>query len=106
MSEKDDELALKVLSDFLIGVEELAAHALEQIGVMKVDYNPDVLNWVEAEGSKGPYQRCNYIDDMNFHALMKDLDKHKGTLTLDGWFYWSFSRGDAVGRKRSNQAKK
>jgi len=41
----------------------------------------------------------------DFEALLADLDAHNGKLTKDGWFYWRFSNGDAVGRKKRRQAK-
>ena len=70
----------------------------------KWSWNPDKIAWSMAQGSKGEYERSENADSLDFKALLKDLAEHKGNLTRDGFFYWSFKNGATVGRKRKVKA--
>jgi hypothetical protein len=37
--------------------------------------------------------------------MLKDLAEHKGKLTRDGLFYWTFQNGTTVGRKMAKYRK-
>ncbi len=63
-------------------------------------WNPQAIKWVETEGSKGPYQRSEDVNNLEFKALLKDLASHNGKLTRDGWFFWAFQNGHIIGRKK------
>ena len=59
------------------------------------------IKWTQAEGAKGPYERADQQPgNRDYDLMLKDLQDHKGQLTRDGWFYWQFSDGKAVGRER------
>jgi hypothetical protein len=39
------------------------------------------------------------VNNPEFKALLKELARHGGRLTRNGWFYWTFKNGATVGRK-------
>jgi len=64
------------------------------------DWNPANIKWQQTEGPSGPYERATAEDNKgisDFEVLMADLNAHNGKLTRNGFFYWLFSNGDAVG---------
>lgn len=69
-------------------------------------WNPDSLKWEAREGSKGPFERSEDVNNLQFKALLKDLAAHDGKLTRDGFFYWVFQNGSTVGRKKAKFQKK
>ena len=70
-------------------------------------WNPTQIKWEEAEGTKGKYERSDDVNNRDHKALVKDLAKHKGTLTHGAHFYWLFTNGTTIGRKpRSNIQRK
>lgn len=83
--------------------EELEKHAPP--GVIEYEWNPENIKWVTAEGTKGPYERYPAHEQEaesseNYKNILKDLEAHKGKLTKDDYFYWLFSDGATVGRKK------
>lgn len=100
---------LKILAedivDFLSGVEACCVRLKRQIENLlgtddKLSWNPNNMEWVEAEGSKGRYERSEDVDSPDFRALVKDLAAHNGTLSRRSYFYWLFKNGATVGRKK------
>jgi hypothetical protein len=94
--EEDFANFLEDFCDFLNSLEEAVQKMKTQIGKLvgvvekqKWDWNPDVIKWVKAEGSKGEFEK-----------MLKDLAEHDGKLTRDGVFYWVFKNGSTVGRKK------
>ena len=79
----------------------IAQAAPVQVPVQPVreDWDPKSLKWVADSGKAGPYEKCNRTSDPNFLAMARDLEGHGGRLTRDGFFYWLFTDGNAVGRK-------
>ena len=73
---------------------------VKQSGKTSFKWNPQAIKWTEAQGSKGPYQRSEDINNLEFKALLKDLASHNGKLTRDGWFFWAFQNGHTIGRKK------
>ncbi|MEM3881674.1 MAG: hypothetical protein QXD19_08020 [Candidatus Bathyarchaeia archaeon] len=85
-------------------VRKLKGQCAKLVGVAqdrpKWSCNPDKISWVEAEGSKGKFQKSEDFNNSEFKAMLKDLAEHNGKLTRDGWFYWTFKNGSTVGRKK------
>lgn len=63
-------------------------------------WNPDKIKWTWAEGSSGPYERSEDVDNLEFKEMMKDLVAHQGKFQRDGYFYWVFQKAAVVGRKK------
>lgn len=62
-------------------------------------WDPAKIKWTEAEGPKGPFERSEDVDSVDFKAMLKDLAAHNSRLRRDGRFYWVFQNGVTVGRK-------
>jgi hypothetical protein len=110
MSE-DNDLALEMLLAIMDGQEAgiAAARQLlkERKGVVESKgpkWNPEGTKWVGVQGGKGPYQKSEDINSLDFKEMLKDLAAHKGKLYRDGLFYWTFPNGATVGRKRVRKA--
>jgi hypothetical protein len=105
MSE-DFKIFLDDLLDFLNAQESSIVKMKMQIEKLtgesrpKFSWNPDAIRWEKAQGSKGEYEKSEDVNSMDFKNLLKDLADHKGKLTREGCFYWSFKNGATVGRKR------
>lgn len=101
MKKLSEDLALQALTDFLNAVEAGIMAARQTIRAEKVGLDIESIKWVRAEGSKGPYERSEDVENPNFQTLLKKLEAHTGKLTHQGFFYWKFS-GDSsvVGRKK------
>jgi hypothetical protein len=63
-------------------------------------YDIEKIKWTEAEGSSGPYLRSEDVNSLDFKALLRDLQAHKGKFRKNGFFYWVFRNGSTVGRKK------
>jgi len=100
--EEDFEIFLEDFADFLNGLEASVVKMKQQIaklvGVAK--WNPDKIKWETARGTKGEYERSRDVDNPEFKIMLKDLEARGGRLTREGYFYWVFTNGDAVGRKK------
>ncbi|MGQ9642196.1 MAG: hypothetical protein ACUVUF_08825, partial [Candidatus Bathycorpusculaceae bacterium] len=76
----------------LINGQEAGIVAFKQrLGVKKgvttkPSWNPEAIKWEQAEGSSGPYERSEDVDNPEFKAVLKDLAAHNGRLTRDGFF--------------------
>ena len=75
-----------------------AKQILKEKGVAAWD--PAKIKWTEEEGFKGKYERSEDMNNLEFKAMLKDLQQHNGTMTDDGYFYWVFQNGSTVGRKQ------
>jgi len=67
------------------------------------EWDPNKIKWQRAEGPAGPYERASAKenkDNSDFEAMLADLQEHKGKLTRLGYFYWKFTNGEDVGRKK------
>ena len=102
MTEKEDVASIALL-EFLNGVEAGIASARQRIKEAKIGWEPDQIKWEDAQGTSGPYQRSEDINNPEFKAMLKELQAHNGKLTKEGWFYWVFQNGTTVGRKKRNQ---
>jgi len=103
---EDLVLLAEELHEYLRRVTEAGAHMLEQMNKIfgpekgESKWDPAKIMWVRAEGSKGPYDRSEDVDSVDFKAMVKDLAGHSGRLRREGYFYWTFKNGFAVGRKK------
>ena len=104
----EEEKIAEVVVDWLNAVEAACVNAKRQIGEIKgvnetagLTWNPANISWTETEGSSGPYERSEDVDNQEFKAMLQDLAAHKGRLTRDGIFYWVFQNGSVVGRKQA-----
>ena len=105
--EEDFANFLEDFCDFLDSLEEAVQKMKTQIGKLvgviekqKWDWNPDIIKWVKAEGSKGEFEKSEDFNNPEFKKMLKDLAEHDGKLTRDGVFYWVFKNGSTVGRKK------
>jgi hypothetical protein len=109
MNKEDFSTFLKDFCDFLSSLEDSIVKMKQQIaklvGVEKPSFtwNPNKIKWEKAEGQRGEFEKSEDINNPEFKALLKDLAQHKGKLTRDSWFYWTFKNGSTVGRKRRGQ---
>ena len=63
-------------------------------------WDPNKIKWVQAEGTSGPYERSEDVDNLDFKEMMKDLASHNGKFQREGYFYWAFQKASIVGRKK------
>jgi len=68
-------------------------------------WDPEKIAWSPDEGPKGPYERSEDVNNLQFKAMLKDLGQHDGKLYRDRWFYWVFDNGVTVGRKYKGSEK-
>lgn len=104
-------LKMEVLADSLFQGHSILCSVLEGAGLMKngepvqpANWDPSKIKWVQAEGSKGPYQRYPDQDQKaeatdHYKNMLADLKNHDGRMTRDRYFYWVFQDGATVGRK-------
>jgi len=95
-----EDVVLEAFTDFLNAVDAGIQAARQQIKAVKVGWNPDAIKWDQAEGTKGPYERSEDVNNPEFKAMLKDLASHGDRLSRDGYFYWVFKNGTTVGRKK------
>lgn len=92
--------------DFCNAIEAAAVNLRKQIEgkdqgrESPINWNPDKIKWSLAEGAKGPYEKSGDINNLEFKAMLKDLNEHNGKLRCGPWFYWRFENGSTVGRKK------
>lgn len=68
---EDEDLALTALLEFLNAVEAGVAQAKQRIKEAKISWNPDQIKWEEAQGSAGPYQRSEDMENPEFKAMLR-----------------------------------
>ena len=83
--------------------QELEKHAPPE--TKQLEWNPDRIKWVQAEGRQGTYERYPDANEKaefttDYSNMLADLKRHNGKLTRDGYFYWLFTDSDTIGRKR------
>jgi len=61
-------------------------------------WNPGKIKWTQDTGAKGPYEKSDDVNSLDFKTMLKDLGEHGGKLNRDGRFYWTFKNGSTVGR--------
>lgn len=63
-------------------------------------YDLSEIRWERAKGQKGEYERSEDVENPHFRALHRDLVRHKGKMTRNGYFFWLFGNGITIGRKK------
>ena len=96
----EDDIATVALLEFLNAVEAGIEVAKQTIEAAKVEWDSNAIRWVQAEGSSGPYERTEDVDNPHFRGMLKDLEAHDGKMTRNGYFFWVFRDGTTVGRKK------
>jgi len=107
MSE-DEDLATAALLEFLNAAEAGIAAAKRLIAQAKgvERWNPSKIRWERAEGSSGPYERSEDVNNPEFKIMLKDLAAHGGKMTRNGYFFFGFSRtGVQLGVKSETKAR-
>ncbi|RLI00131.1 hypothetical protein DRO19_00315 [Candidatus Bathyarchaeota archaeon] len=89
--------------------EALKRDIVETLGVYlekaETVFDPENIKWVQTNGFSGPYQRYPAKGEkveltQDYKALLKWLKEHNGKATYRGFFYWLFSDGATIGRKK------
>ena len=100
--------------EFLVKLRDaaqmMADAANEQLEKMeppnvKNTWTPDKIKWVQADGTKGPYERYPAEGEKpentaDYKNMLADLKERNGKLTKDGYFFWIFTDNATVGRKK------
>ena len=103
----EDDVATAALLEFLNGAEAGIVQAKRLIAQAKgvEDWNPSKIRWEKAEGSSGPYERSEDVNNPEFKSMLQDLTGHGGKMTRNGYFFWVFKNGHTVGRKKRSKVK-
>jgi hypothetical protein len=83
-------------------LESLAPAGVRQASAtaQKKDYDIEKIQWQDAKGDKGPFQKSADVNSLDHKQLLKDVQAHKGKMTVQGWFVWVFQDGSTLGRKK------
>jgi hypothetical protein len=87
-----------LIDGWLTGSKEIEPQ--QESSIQQPKWDPAKINWTQAEGTSGPYERSEDVNNLDFKVLLKDLAAHKGKLQRDGFFFWLFQNGSTVGRKK------
>jgi len=106
----EDDAATAALLEFLNATEAGIAAAKRLIKEAKSinhepAWDPNKIKWLQAQGTSGPYERSEDLASQDFKRLVKDLAQHHGKLSKEVYFYWLFTNGSTVGRKKRDQTK-
>jgi hypothetical protein len=103
--EKEYEFA-KLLSDMRNGLQHMIEAFDSYLNflskVVLGEWDPTNIGWVQAEGSRGLYEKALQPENDDFGAMLQDLKAHNGKLTRDSYFYWIFKDRETVGRKKKH----
>jgi len=99
---KDIEALVKLRDAFRMASEAIDEYvdSMAPKEVAGFSWNPEKIKWVWVEGTSGLYERSEDVDNVEFKAMLRDLDDHKGKFQREGYFYWAFQKAAVVGRKR------
>lgn len=105
MSEKISEAIVDFVNSIEAACVQLKRYVSEQQAKQEKPWSADSIKWVQAEGTKGPYERYPAEDKKpentpDYQNMLADLKEHDGKLTRDGLFYWCFTDNATVGRKK------
>jgi hypothetical protein len=94
----------ETLIDFVNGIEAQCVKLKHDLGLapeqLKYSWNPEKIKWESAQGTKGPYEKSEDVNNLEFKAMLKDLNAHKNFLHHDRWKYWVFKNGTTVARRK------
>jgi len=104
MSDEDLKILAEDIMQFIEAMEmacsEFRAQMAKLFGPEKTTWDPSKIKWTQTQGTRGPFEKSEDVDNPNFKAMLKDLSAHKGRMNREGHFYWTFPNGATVGRKK------
>jgi hypothetical protein len=104
LADEDLKILAEDLLDFLNGLEASCVKMRQQIaklfGPEKPGWDPAKIRWQSGMGVKGHFELSVDVDNPEFKAMLKDIAAHKGRITREGYFYWTYPSGATVGRKK------
>jgi hypothetical protein len=97
---------LKSFVDALNSVVDALSKLRDEIGLIigATPYDINKIEWKPAEGSSGTYERAEDLDNPHFKALLRDVRRHGGKMSVGNFFVWSFKNGSVLGRKPRKKA--
>jgi hypothetical protein len=87
-------MAAEATNDY---VESLAPPGVRE---EKAAWNPEKIAWTQKTGQRGLYEQSEDVNNTEFKTMHKDIAAHNSKLMRDGFFYWVFTNGVTVGRKK------
>lgn len=96
--EHDIELAKASCEGLLDGW--LSSEPIEQAQLKSETYDISKIKWEERQGQKGLFEKTDDYNSLDYKALLRDLQSHKGKMRKNGYFLWIFENGATIGRKR------
>jgi hypothetical protein len=105
-AEGNFESFLKGFVDALNSVCDALSRLRDEIAVLVEAFPYDInrIKWEPAEGSAGAYERSEDANNPHFKALLRDVQRHGGRMTVGEYFVWSFKNGCVLGRKPRKKA--
>jgi hypothetical protein len=100
-AEGNFESFLKGFVDALNSVCDALSRLRDEIAVLVEAFPYDInrIKWEPAEGSAGVYEKSEDVNNPHFKAVLRDVQRHGGKMTIDNYFVWSFKNGSVLGRK-------
>jgi len=100
-AEIEDEHQIELAKGSMEAIEDawLRGESITQAEKPKSSWDPSKIKWTQEEGAKGPFEKSEDLNSLDFKNLIKDLNAQKGKLYRDGYFYWLYQSGSTVGRK-------
>ena len=66
----------------------------------KLPFDVSKIQWQDRENEKGKFQVSEDLNNLDHKALLKFLSEHtNGSVTSEGYFYWTYQNGTTIGRK-------
>jgi hypothetical protein len=66
----------------------------------KLPFDASKIHWQDRENEKGKFQMSEDYNNPEHKALLEFLTEHaNGCISSEGWFYWVYMNGSAIGRK-------
>lgn len=94
------EFLVKLRDGLQMAVDGITEYLEKRAPADRPTWDPSKIAWKEAQGTKGPYERSEDVNNPEFKPMLKDLAAHDGKLNRKGYFYWLFENGHTVGRKK------
>jgi len=63
-------------------------------------YDVAKIKWEAKTGAKGPFEKTDDYNSLDYKALLRELLSHNGKMRKNGYFLWIFQNGSTIGRKR------
>ena len=63
-------------------------------------YDMNKIKWEPKTGQKGPFEKTDDYNSLDYKALLRDLQSHTGKMRKNGYFLWIFQNGATIGKKR------